>query len=223
MYIAYIFCLPSQSCPDKFRFSVDGMDFQQLDFRRWVHILALVYWLGGEWGVFQTSYHVTNSSLSLEERKTAHVNRLSHRYPRAHGYRLSVPARSAYGPYLSFSSDTGRGRDHPDVGFFPTWLGMTWAAFIKRETDIDIRITRKEELLRYPLIAGIVLLSIMAYMGQGPVDVAPGTVYFRALAAGPDAAIQAKLGKEIAQARIAAYMYWITISRICFLEATKPF
>jgi hypothetical protein len=80
MYIAYIFCLPSQSCPDKVRFSVDGMDFQQLDFRRWVHILALVYWLGGEWGVFQTSYHVTNSSLSLEERKTAHVNRLSHRY-----------------------------------------------------------------------------------------------------------------------------------------------
>ena len=64
------------------------MDFQQLDFLRWVHILALAYWLGGEWGVFQTSYHVTNSSLSLEERKTAHVNHLSHRYPRAHGYRL---------------------------------------------------------------------------------------------------------------------------------------
>jgi hypothetical protein len=128
---------------------------------------------------------------------------------------------------------------------------MTWAAFIKRETDIDIRITRKEELLRYPLIAGVVLLSVMAYMGQGPVNVAPGifwypmkmilyafalriglflryvmrqwTVYFRALAAGSDAAIQAKLDKDIAQARIAAYMYWITISRICFLEATKPF
>ncbi|MBJ7253205.1 MAG: hypothetical protein JHD25_00340 [Sphingomonadaceae bacterium] len=49
------------------------------------------------------------------------------------------------------------------------------------------------------------------------------TVYFRALAAGPDAAIQAKLDKEIAQARIAAYIYWITISGICFLGATKPF
>lgn len=202
------------------------MDFEQLDSLRWVNILALVYWLGGEWGVFQTSYHVTSSSLSLEERKTAHVNRLSHRYPRAHGYRLSVPARSAHGPYLRLSSDTGRGRDHPDVGFFLTWLGMTWAAFIKRETDIDIRITRKEELLRYPLIAGIVLLSVMAYVGQGPVEVGQGTfwyptkmilyafalciglflryvmrqwtVYFRALAAGPDAAIQAKLDKEIA-------------------------
>ena len=49
------------------------------------------------------------------------------------------------------------------------------------------------------------------------------TVYFRALAAGSDAAIQAKLDKEIAQARIAAYIYWITIYGICFLEATKPF
>lgn len=91
----------------------------------------------------------------------------------------------------------------------------------------------------------------MAYMGQGPVNVTPGifwyptkmilyafalriglflryvmrqwTVYFRALAAGPDAAIQAKLDKEITQARIAAYIYWITISGVCFLGATKPF
>jgi hypothetical protein len=121
----------------------------------------------------------------------------------------------------------------------------------KRETDIGIRITRTEELLRYPLIAGIVLLSVMAYVGQGPVEVGQGTfwyptkmilyafalciglflryvmrqwtVYFRALAAGPDAAIQAKLDKEIAQAPIAAYVFWITISGICFLGATKPF
>jgi len=30
---------------------------------KWAHIIAMVYWLGGEWGVFQTSYHVTNPSL----------------------------------------------------------------------------------------------------------------------------------------------------------------
>ena len=62
--------------------------------------------------------------------------------------------------------------------FFLTWLGMTWAAFIKREADIGIRITRTEELLRYPLIAGVVLLSVMAYMGQGPVNVAPGIFWY---------------------------------------------
>jgi hypothetical protein len=227
------------------------MDFQQLDVLRWVHILAMVYWLGGEWGVFQTSYHVTNSSLSLEERKR-HMET---------AYRIDILART--GIVLLFPLGLHMGHIYGFLPildgagltlmwvFFLTWLGMTWAAFIERETDIGIRITRTEELLRYPLIAGIVLLSVMAYMGQGPVEVGPGTfwyptkmilyafalciglflryvmrqwtVYFRALAAGPDAAIQAKLDKEIAQARIAAYMYWITISRICFLEATKPF
>lgn len=36
---------------------------------RWLHIIAMVYWLGGEWGVFQTSYNVINRNLSLEERR----------------------------------------------------------------------------------------------------------------------------------------------------------
>jgi hypothetical protein len=135
--------------------------------------------------------------------------------------------------------------------FFLAWLGMTWAAFIRRETDIGIKITRSEELLRYPLIAIIAILSVLAFMGSGPVKVGAGTywyptkmilyafalciglflryvmrqwtVYFRELAAGPNPAIQTKLDKEIAQARYAAYVYWITISGICFLGATKPF
>ena len=33
------------------------------------HIVAMVYWLGGEWGVFQTSYNVVNRALPIEERR----------------------------------------------------------------------------------------------------------------------------------------------------------
>jgi hypothetical protein len=228
------------------------MHFAELDVLRWVHIIAMVYWLGGEWGVFQTSYNVTNSALSLEERKR-HMET---------AYRIDILART--GIVLLFPLGLHMGKIYGFIPlleapgalaamwiFFLTWLGMTWAAFIKRETDIGIKITRTEELLRYPLIAGIVLVSVMAYLGSGPVQVGVGTywypakmilyafalviglflrfvmrqwtVYFRALAAGPDAAIQARLDKEIAQARIAAYIYWITISGICFLGATKPF
>ena len=36
---------------------------------RWLHILAMVYWLGGEWGVFPTSYNVVNARLALDERR----------------------------------------------------------------------------------------------------------------------------------------------------------
>ncbi|MEC7291474.1 MAG: hypothetical protein VXW22_15430, partial [Pseudomonadota bacterium] len=41
----------------------------ELAILRWLHIVAMVYWLGGEWGVFQTSYKVVNPSLPLEERQ----------------------------------------------------------------------------------------------------------------------------------------------------------
>jgi uncharacterized membrane protein len=45
------------------------MGITELAVLRWLHILAMVYWLGGEWGVFQTSRHVINRALSMEERR----------------------------------------------------------------------------------------------------------------------------------------------------------
>lgn len=45
------------------------MEISELNVLRWLHILAVVYWLGREWGVFQTSYHVVNRSLPLDERR----------------------------------------------------------------------------------------------------------------------------------------------------------
>ena len=40
----------------------------ELSILRYFHILAMVFWLGGEWGVFQTSYKVVNSELTAPER-----------------------------------------------------------------------------------------------------------------------------------------------------------
>ena len=45
------------------------MNIAELDVLRWLPILAMVYWLGGEWGVFQTSYNIVNRALSLDERR----------------------------------------------------------------------------------------------------------------------------------------------------------
>ncbi len=227
------------------------MHVAELDVIRWVHILAMVYWLGGEWGVFQTSYHVTNSALSVEERRR-HMET---------AYRIDILART--GIVLLFPLGLHMGKIYGFVpvleggglwamwAFFAVWLGMTWAAFLKRETDLGIKITRTEELLRYPLIAGIVIMSVMAIYGSGPVKVFEGAYWyptkmilyafalciglflrhvmrrwtgiFRKLAMGPDAEAQATLEREVGQARYAAYLYWITISGICFLGATKPF
>lgn len=227
------------------------MHFAELDVLRWVHILAMVYWLGGEWGVFQTSYHVTNSALSLEERKR-HMET---------AYRIDILARTGIVLLLPLGLHMGH-----IYGFIPmldgggltlmwvvfaAWLAMTWTAFLKRETDLGISVTMLEERLRYPLIAAIAIVALLAFGGKGPIQVTEGshwypakmllyafalciglflrlvmrrwTTRFRKLAEGPNPAEQAALEREIGQARIAAYIYWITISGVCFLGATKPF
>jgi hypothetical protein len=218
---------------------------------RWVHILAMVYWLGGEWGVFQTSYHVVNRSLSLEERRR-HMET---------AYRIDILARTGIVLLLPLGLHMGtRYGFVPALEggaiwlmwlFFAIWLAMTWTAFIKRETDLGIAVTKTEEFLRYPLIVALFAIAFLALGGSGPVTVSEGawwypakialyafalciglflrlvmrrwTERFRILAMGPDAAQEAALEREIAQARLAAYIYWITISGVCFLGAVKPF
>ena len=223
----------------------------ELSILRWVHILAMVYWLGGEWGVFQTSYHVTNPALPLDERKR-HMET---------AYRIDILARTGIVLLLPLGLHMGKIYGFvpllDGVGvwwmwlFFAIWLAMTWVAFIKRETDIGIKVTRAEELLRYPLIAALLVTSFMAFGGSGPIESGEGnnwypakmalyafalciglflrlvmrrwTERFRILAMGPDPEQEAALEKEIGMARLAAYIYWITIASVCFLGAVKPF
>jgi hypothetical protein len=223
----------------------------ELDVVRWAHILAMVYWLGGEWGVFQTSYNVTNPRLSLEERRR-HMET---------AYRIDILARTGIVLLLPLGFHMGKiygfvpALDGPGLwimwAVFIAWLTMTWAAFVKRETDAGIRITMLEEKLRYPLILLVAGLAIASFYNEGPIDSTEGTrwypakmllysftlciglflrwvmrrwtVIFRQLAQGPDAAAEAALEREVGLARYAAYLYWITIAGICFLGATKPF
>ncbi|QVM82656.1 hypothetical protein [Novosphingobium decolorationis] len=49
------------------------------------------------------------------------------------------------------------------------------------------------------------------------------TVRFRRLAEGPNPAEEAALEREFMYGRMMAYVYWITISGICFLGTVKPF
>lgn len=227
------------------------MYFNELDILRWLHILCMVYWLGGEWGVFQTSYNVVDLKLSLEERRR-HMET---------AYRIDILARTGIVLLLPLGLHMGKLYGFVPVlegnaiwgmwAVFAAWLAMTWTAFLRRETDLGIAVTIWEERLRYPLIVGLVVVAVLAFLGSGPIQTPAGawwypakmilyawalciglflrlvmrrwTTRFRKLAMGPDAAEEAALLREIAQARIAAYIYWITIAGICFLGATKPF
>ena len=226
------------------------MSIQEIDVLRWVHILSMVYWLGGEWGVFQSSYNVVNRHLSLEERRR-HMET---------AYRIDILARTGIILLLPLGLHMGNLYGIQPLGgdwlilmwiVFAAWLSLTWSAFIFRETDLAIHLSKIDELIRYFVIPAIILTASSSILGYGPLNVGPGTywyptkmilyafmlmiglalrfimrawtVRFRILALGPNPAEEAALEREIRLGRFLAYIYWIGISGICFLGATKPF
>lgn len=217
---------------------------------RWVHILSMVYWLGGEWGVFQSSYNIVNRNLSLEERRR-HMET---------AYRIDILARTGIILLLPLGLHMGNiyGLQPYGGGYLTVmwllvagWLGLCWGAFFARETDLGIRLTKIDEAIRYVLVPTIFFVGISSLLGHGPLEAGEGsrwyatkltlygftlciglalrwimrlwTMRFRALAAGPDPAQEAALEREIIIGRCLAYIYWITISGICFLGTVKPF
>ncbi len=134
---------------------------------------------------------------------------------------------------------------------YAAWLVLVWSAFIYRQTDVGLRLTKIDERLRYVLIPLIFIVGISSLLGYGPLLVGPGTLWyaakltlygftlciglglryimrawtvrFRILAAGPDAVQEAALTREFAYGRMLAYVYWVTIAGICFLGSVKPF
>ena len=227
------------------------MVINEVDVVRWLHILAMVYWLGGEWGVFQTSYHVTNRDLSLDERRR-HMET---------AYRIDILARTGIIMLLPLGLHMGH-----LYGFAPfldglglpimwtlslSWLALCWAAFFTRETDMGIALTKLDEKVRFVLIPALFAVSILAFMGHGPLAIETGsywypakmftyalmlvfglglrfimrewTTLFRVLAEGPNQAAQTQLEISIGRGRMIAYCYWIGIATTAFFGAVKPF
>ena len=217
---------------------------------KWFHIVAMVYWLGGEWGVFQTSYNVVNRKLSMDERRR-HMET---------AYRIDILARTGIIALLPLGMHMGFYWGVQPYGgtfltamwiFYFAWLALCWTAFIKRETDTGIKLTIWDERIRYVIIPLILLVSVASLLGFGPFNAGDGqkwfslkllifagllviglllryimrewTELFRILAEGENAEVENKLEKSIAFGRKLAYCYWIGILTVAFLGATKPF
>jgi hypothetical protein len=227
------------------------MVITELAVLKWLHILAMVYWLGGEWGVFQTSYFVVNRKLPMDERKR-HMHT---------AYKIDILARS--GILLLFPIGFHMGTYwgvQPLAGawiaaswlFFTLWLGLAWAAFFKRETDAGIRLTKIDEQIRFVFIPIIVIAAVASLLGYGPFEAGPmqkwfsakilvfsvllmiglklrfimreWTTLFRLLAQQPDnAEAEETLERSIRVGRGLAYVYWVGIAGTGFLGAVKPF
>jgi hypothetical protein len=213
-----------------------------------MHIVAMVYWLGGEWGVFQTSYNVVNRGLPMDERRR-HMET---------AYRIDILARTGIILLLPLGMHMGHlWGVQPYGGAFLTgmwifvalWLALCWGAFIYRETDRGVALTIWDERIRFVLIPLLAVSAISSLLGYGPFQAGEmqkwfsikiliysftlviglklrfimreWTEMFRILAQGEDEAVEAKLEKSIRFGRSIAYVYWVSIGSVAFFGATK--
>ena len=218
---------------------------------KWLHIIAMVYWLGGEWGVFQTSYNVINQKLPMDERRR-HMET---------AYRIDILARTGILMLFPLGWHMGYYWGIQPYGgiwivamwvFFAAWLAICWAAFFARETDKGLKLTKFDEKIRFLFIPLILLAAISSLMGHGPFSAGEmqkwysakvlvfgllliiglklrfimreWTELFRVLAADPDnQQAENTLEKSIRGGRGRAYLYWIGIATVAFFGAVKPF
>jgi hypothetical protein len=213
-----------------------------------MHIVAMVYWLGGEWGVFQTSYNVVNRGLPMDERRR-HMET---------AYRIDILARTGIILLLPLGMHMGHLWGVQTYGgafltgmwiFVALWLALCWGAFIYRETDRGVALTIWDERIRFVLIPLLAVSAISSLLGYGPFQAGEmqkwfsikiliysftlviglklrfimreWTEMFRILAQGEDEAVEAKLEKSIRFGRSIAYVYWVSIGSVAFFGATK--
>lgn len=224
------------------------MGITELAVLRWMHIIALVYWLGGEWGVFQTSTNVVNRKLSMEERRR-HLET---------AYRIDILARTGIILILPLGMHMGHIWGVQPYGgnflvalwiFSIAWMLLCWTAFYYRETPRGTALTLWDERIRYVQIPLLVAAAIGSLLGYGPFNAGDmqkwfslkiliysgmlviglylrfvmreWTAMFKILAEGPNAEVETRLEKELARSRYVAYVYWVGILSVAFLGATK--
>jgi hypothetical protein len=224
------------------------MGITELAVLRWMHIVAMVYWLGGEWGVFQTSYNVVNRRLPMDERRR-HMET---------AYRIDILARTGIILLLPLGMHMGHLWGVQPYGgaflvgmwiFVALWLALCWGAFIYRETDRGVALTIWDERIRFVLIPLLAVSAISSLLGYGPFQAGEmqkwfsikiliysftlviglklrfimreWTEMFRVLAQGKNEAVEARLEKSIRFGRSIAYLYWISIGSVAFFGATK--
>jgi hypothetical protein len=214
-------------------------------FLKWAHIIAMAYWLGGEWGVFNASRPITNTKLSLEERQR-HME-LTYRIDilPSTGIILLLPLGLHMGALLNLQPLQGPWIVGMWV-FAAGWLSISYGALFNRGTELGVKLTRIDESFRYVVILLLLIFGIYSIVSGWPFAApwyaAKATLYgialiiglllriimrnwmplFREIAAGSNPEAEAKLDKQLAFGRGLAYINWINIATITYLGVAKP-
>ena len=224
------------------------MGITELAVLRWMHIIAMVYWLGGEWGVFNTSTHVINRNLSMEERRR-HMQTAYHIDILARIGIISLLPLGLHMGHIWGVQPYGGGFLIAVWGLSILWLSLCISAYFYRETDTGIRLTLYDEKVRFVLIPILMVSAIASILGYCPFNASTGqywfsikiflygitlmiglklrfimrewTEMFRLLAEGPNAEVENRLEHSLKIGKRLAYFYWVTIGTVAFFGATK--
>ena len=214
-------------------------------FLKWAHIIAMAYWLGGEWGVFNVSRPIQDTELGLEERQrqmeTAYRIDI---LPRT-GIILLLPLGLHMGALLNLQPLQGPWI----VGIWilaAAWLSITLGASLKRGTDLGERLTKIDVSIHYVIIALLLIFGIYSVVTGWPFTApwyaAKTALYgvalvialivriimrswpdlFRAIASGSNAEADARLQGRVALGRRLAHVNWMVIVVVAYLGVAKP-
>ena len=223
------------------------MTFGEHEILKWLHIVAMAYWLGGEWGVFNASRQVVNPALSLDERRR-HMET---------AYRIDILPRTGIVLLLPLGLHMGYNLGIQPLGgpwlagmwlFVAGWLVLTWTAFAKRGTDLGLRLTKIDESFRYVIIPALLVTGIGSLIWQAPFDqgwyatkaalfaglliiglllryiMRDWVMLFRRIAVeGSTPEVEGKLASALSFGMKLAYVYWAGIITMAFLGVAKPF
>ncbi len=223
------------------------MTFGEHEILKWLHIVAMAYWLGGEWGVFNASRQVVNPALTLDERRR-HMET---------AYRIDILPRTGIVLLLPLGLHMGYNLGTQPLGgpwlagmwvFVAGWLILTWTAFAKRGTDLGLTLTKIDESIRYVVIPALLITGIGSLIWHAPFDqgwyatkaalfaglliiglllryiMRDWVMLFRRIAAeGSTPEVEGQLSRALAFGMKLAYVYWAGIITMAFLGVAKPF
>ncbi len=214
-------------------------------FLKWVHIIAMAYWLGGEWGVFNASRHIGDANLSPEERRrhmeTAYrIDML----PRV-SIILLLPLGLHMGALLNVQPLQGAWI----VGMWVLvagWLSITFGAFFNSGSDLGVKLTRIDESFRNVVIALLLIFGIYSIATGWPftapwyaakvalygvamiiglllrVIMANLVDLFRESVEGMNPEAETKLNSQLALGRGLGYISWVVIAAVAYFGVAKP-
>lgn len=224
-----------------------GMYLDEHLMLRWAHIIAMAYWLGGEWGVFNASRPLTNPALSLAERKR-HMET---------AYRIDVLPRTGIVLLLPLGLHLGHNMGVQPLGgpwlvgmwiFTAAWVALVLTAFFRRKSPVYMLLTKTDEAIRYVVIPALFGVGVYSLITGGPFVAgwyaAKATIFSGLLiiglllryimrdwivifnrleAQGGSPELEARLDGALAFGRKLAYVYWGGIITMAFLGTVKPF